>query len=114
YAIGAGAVPPSPGELMMSSKVGQLIKELNQCFDYVVIDSSPVGQVADTYNLAPYADSTLYIVRYNYTYKTQLAILQEIYRNKRLNRPMVVLNDAKNENAYGYGYSEGKKKAIKV
>jgi len=112
YVIGAGTIPPNPAELMMSPKVKQLIKELNHRFDHVVIDSCPIGQVADTFNLAPYADSTIYIVRYNYSYKAQLAVIQEIYQSKKLNHPMIVLNDAKKENglSYGYGYGNDHKK----
>lgn len=107
YAIGAGTISPNPAELMMSPKVEHLIKELTELFDYVIIDSPPIGRVADGFNLAPYADSTLYIVRYNYSHKAQLAILQDIYQNKKLNHPMIVLNDARKEKGQGYGYGYG-------
>ncbi|MCH6234031.1 GumC family protein [Cognataquiflexum rubidum] len=111
FAINSGALPPNPAELMMKARVSQLVTALREKFDYIIIDSAPVGQVADVYNLAPYIDSTIYLVRYNYTYKSQLTIIADIYLNKKLNRPMVVLNDAKKKNShvngygYGYGYS---------
>ncbi|MDF9799721.1 tyrosine-protein kinase Etk/Wzc [Catalinimonas alkaloidigena] len=109
YAMGSGPIPPNPAELMMGDKVKQLIEELKKDFDHIILDSSPVGQVADAFNLAPYIDSTLYIVRYNYAFKEQLSIVEDIYRNKKLNHPMVVMNDAKKKNAtaYGYGYGYG-------
>jgi tyrosine-protein kinase Etk/Wzc len=103
--IGSGPIPPNPGELMLSSKIENLINELKEKFDYVIIDSSP--QISDSYSLAPYIDSTIYVVRYNYTYKEQLEIVDDIHKNKKLNHPMIVLN-GKDENAYGsYGYGYG-------
>ncbi len=111
FAISSGALPPNPAELMMNDRVSQLLTDLRSRFDYIIIDSAPVGQVADVFNLAPFIDSTIFIVRYNYTIKSQLAIIADIYLNKKLNRPMVVLNDAKkknsNVNGYGYGYGYG-------
>lgn len=109
YLIGAGKIPPNPGEMMMSSKIENLILELRSAFDYVIIDSPPIGQVADTYGLAPFIDSNIYIVRYGYTYKSQLGIIEDIYQNKKLKQPMIVLNNAskKTGSVYGYGYGYG-------
>jgi tyrosine-protein kinase Etk/Wzc len=113
--IGSGPIPPNPGELMLSSRIGNLIEELKERFDYIVIDSSPVGQISDSYTLAPYIDSTIYVIRYKYTFKQQLEIIDDIYQNKKLNHPMIVLN-GKDENSYGgygygYGYEEKQKKS---
>ena len=84
-------------------------EELKEQFDYIVVDSSPIGQVSDTYNLATYIDATLYIVRYNYSYKAQLAIIEDVHHYQKLRQPMIVLNDARKKNTpvygYGYGYS---------
>ncbi|MBC5993348.1 GumC family protein [Pontibacter cellulosilyticus] len=122
--IGSGPIPPNPTELMLLPKVDKLIEELKGLYDYIIIDTSPVGQVADALALAPHIDSSIYLVRYNYTHKNQLSIIDDIYKNKKLVHPMIVLNDARKENGYGYGYgygygedvSEGKKpkKEIKV
>src|SRR5690606_3778455 len=84
YLLGAGTLPPNPAELIMSVKVKQLMDELRKQFDFIIVDSPPVGRVADVFSLVPYIDSTLYIIRYNYTTKTQLAILKDIQQNKRL------------------------------
>src|SRR5690606_25978456 len=75
--IGCGPIPESPAEVMMSPKVSMLIDELKNRFDYIIIDTSPVGQVADAFTLAPYADVSIYLVRYNYTNNYQLAILKD-------------------------------------
>lgn len=112
--IGSGSVPPNPGELMLSSKIETLINELKERFEYIVIDSSPVGQISDSFTLAPYIDSTIYVVRYNYTFKSQLEIIDDIYKNKKLSHPMIVLN-GKDENTYGgygYGYGHEEKKSF--
>lgn len=68
--------------------------------------------MADAYSLSAHVDSTIYIVRYNYTSKGQLELIQDIYMNKKFAHPMIVLNDAKEEtqHAYGYGYNYGYKK----
>jgi Mrp family chromosome partitioning ATPase len=102
-------VPPNPAELMMSPKFAHLMGELKESYDYIILDTPPVGQVADAFTLSSFIDFTIYIVRYNYTYKAQLGILKNISQNKTLDHPLVVLNDAKetNGNNYGYGYGYG-------
>lgn len=107
YLIGAGPIPPNPTELMMSEKVNRLLDELKDFFDYILIDSPPIGLVADAFALGHLVDSSIYVVRYNYTLKAQLDIIEDIYRNQKLNHPMIVLNDAKKKNGYGYGYGYG-------
>ena len=112
YVVSAGPIPLDPSELMMSPKLAHLISELKDRFDHVIIDTAPVGQVADAFSLSELVDSTIYLVRYNYTLKKQIAIIESIYRNKELKHPMIVLNDAKKINGanygYGYGYGYGK------
>lgn len=107
YVIGCGALPDNPADLMLNPAIALLIKKLRARFDYVIMDTSPVGQVADAFSLAPYADASIYLVRYNYTDKFHLNILRDIYDHGRLINPMVVFNDAKNDNkqSYGYGYN---------
>lgn len=117
FVISSGPIPPNPAELIMSSKFANLIQELKATFDYIIIDTPPVGQVADAFTLSSLIDLTIYLVRYNYTQKDQLMILKNMFKNKTLNQPMVVLNDAKESNGsnygYGYGYGYGKDAAKK-
>lgn len=107
YAIGSGPIPPNPAELIMSPKVMQMLEELREQFDYVIIDTPPAGQVADAFALAPYIDASIFIIRYNYTFKSQVAIVDDIYKNKKLKYPLVVINDASMKDVYGYGYGYG-------
>ena len=112
FLIGSGPVPPNPAELMLLPKIEELINGLKERFDYIIIDTSPVGQVADALSLAPYVDSSLYLIRYNYTHKEQVKIVDDIYKNKKLKYPMIVLNDARKENTYGYGYGYGEQEKL--
>lgn len=115
FVISAGVVPPNPAELMMSPKFTSLIHELKETFDYIIIDTPPVGQVADAFTLSTIIDYTIYLVRYNYTYKSWLTIIKNIYKDKVLGQLMIVLNDAKEINGsnygYGYGYGYGKEES---
>ncbi len=111
--ISSGPIPPNPSELMMSPKLANLITELRQSFDHVIIDTAPVGLVADALGLSPLVDSAIYMVRHNYTYKKQIAIIDNIYRTKSLSHIMIVLNDAAGQDTYGYGYGYDEKSAKK-
>lgn len=102
--IDCGQVPGNPAELMMHPKIGQMLEELKCRFDYVIIDTAPVGQVADAFSLSKYIDLSIYLVRYNYTDKLQLNVLKDILYYKKLTNPMVVFNDAKINNSTTYGY----------
>jgi len=104
FVIGSGPAPLNPAELMLLPKVGKLIDELKEVFDHVIIDTSPVGQVADALALAPYINSSIYVVRNNYTYKKQIKIIDDIYKNQKFKHAMIVVNGAKVEAGYGYGY----------
>lgn len=109
YLARSGSIPPNPAELMMSHNLAHLIHELKASFDYIIIDTAPVGKVADAFSLSSLVDSTIYMVRYNYTAKGQIELIEDIYRNKKFLHPMIVLNCAKEgaKQAYGYGYSYG-------
>jgi hypothetical protein len=70
--------------------------------------------VADAFTLAPYIDSTLYLVRRGYTPKERLSLIEKIYREKKLKYPMIVLNDTNigrgHKYGYGYGYVDQKRR----
>jgi tyrosine-protein kinase Etk/Wzc len=107
--IGSGTVPPNPGELMLSDRVRELIDTLKNHYDYVIIDTPPIGKVADAFSLRNYVDSTLYIVRSNYTSKSEIKIINEITESKKLDSLMIVLNDVKMDKYGEYSYGYGKK-----
>ncbi|MDB5030639.1 MAG: polysaccharide biosynthesis protein [Mucilaginibacter sp.] len=104
YVMGCGSMPENPAELLTSKRVDQLFDILRTKFDYIIVDTSPIGMVADAFSLAKNADLSIYLVRYNYTNTEQLDILKDIHENEKLKNLMVVLNDAKSENRPGYTY----------
>ncbi|MEN2400299.1 polysaccharide biosynthesis tyrosine autokinase [Flavobacterium sp. MC2016-06] len=107
----SGPVPPNPSELILSEAMRELIEELKQKYDYVILDTPPVGLVSDALELAQYADVTLYIVRQNYTKKDMITLLNTRVKRGELNNASVVLNGYENKakygSTYGYGYGYG-------
>jgi tyrosine-protein kinase Etk/Wzc len=110
YVMGCGTLPENPAEIIMNERMESLFAWLKERFDYLIVDTSPVGAVADAFSIAKYTDMSIYLVRYNYTYTHQLDILKDIRDNDKLKNPMVVFNDAKHQSraAYGYGYAAEK------
>lgn len=112
HIMGSGEIPPNPSELILNGRVNELFAQLRGQFDHILIDSPPVGLIADAYNLSAFADRTLYLVRYNYTLKSQTNIIKDIYDKSNLRNLMLILNDGRKRNmqgygGYGYNYSYG-------
>ena len=105
--IVAGPVPPNPGELLMSKKVEALFEELRLRYDYIIVDTAPVGMVSDTFTLDRIADATVYVTRANYTSINDLRYIDEIYEDHRLKKLSIVINGTATKKGYGYGYGEG-------
>jgi capsular exopolysaccharide synthesis family protein len=114
YLAFSGSIPPNPSELMTSKSLSNFIQELREKFDYVIIDTPPVGKVADAFSLNGIVDSTIYLMRFNYTLKSQLELVDDIYIGKKLPHPMIVLNDSKEVSGYGYKSHEIEKEQISL
>ena len=109
--IPAGPIPPNPAELIMSNRLDELIEELKKEYDYIIIDSAPVGVVSDTYLLNRVIDNAVYVSRQNYTPKDVSDLINDIHDNNRLKNIGFVLNGVDEISGYGYGY--GNKEAAK-
>ncbi|EOR94073.1 Tyrosine-protein kinase Wzc [Arcticibacter svalbardensis MN12-7] len=107
YIISSGPIPPNPAETILTKRLDDLMEALKAQFDYIIIDAPPVGLVTDAQLLSKYSDLTLYVVRQGYTYKSQLAIIQDLYSNKKMKQISVLINDIKLDGGYGYGYGYG-------
>lgn len=106
--IVAGPVPPNPAELLASGKVDDLFRRLRSMYDYIIVDTAPVGMVSDTFTLARISDATIYVCRINHTPYTDLNFIQDIYDEKRLRKLSVIVNGTTSKKAYGYGYGHTK------
>ncbi|RYY21892.1 MAG: polysaccharide biosynthesis tyrosine autokinase, partial [Chitinophagaceae bacterium] len=105
FILPCGPIPPNPGELLLDTKLDDLFVYLKQNFDVVIMDTAPVGMVGDALTLSKYADCTLYIVRQGHTYKKQIGLVDDYYREGKLPKVSIVLNDVKVQAGYGkYGY----------
>ncbi len=105
--ITAGPIPPNPAELLTSRKVDDLFRELRVRYDYIVVDSAPVGMVSDTFTLNRISDATIYVTRLNVTSNDDVDALDEIYTDSRLKKLSVVINGVKGKRSYGYGNKSG-------
>lgn len=102
--IVAGPIPPNPAELLVSNKVDTLFDELRSRYDFIVVDTAPVGMVSDTFTLARISDATIYVTRLNYSSMQDLEFIEDIYEDKRLKKLSVIINGAHAKKGYGYGY----------
>jgi capsular exopolysaccharide synthesis family protein len=105
YVLACGPIPPNPSEMLLDEKVSELFVEVGKRFEVIVIDTAPVGMVSDALTLSKFADCTLYLVRQGHTFKKQIALIDELYRESKLPKVSIVINDVKNKPGYGYyGY----------
>lgn len=102
--ITAGPVPPNPAELLLSERLDDLFRQLRARYDYIIIDSAPVGMVSDTYTLDRLSDATIYICRANYTSIKDIQYINKAHSDKRLHNLAIVLNGTAMRKGYGYGY----------
>lgn len=103
--IRCGTRPPNPSELILSPRLRELIKILRSKYDFIILDTPPVGVVADALQLKDVADATMYVVRAGYTRKAEFQIINDIIQKDKLPRPFIVLNSVKLEKrGYGSGY----------
>jgi capsular exopolysaccharide synthesis family protein len=105
--IVSGPVPPNPAEMIMSDGVKELIEELKEKYDYIILDTPPVGLVSDALELSQYCDVTLYIVRQNFTKKEMITLLNNRVKRGELQNTSVILNGFQNKAKYGAGYGYG-------
>lgn len=103
----SGPVPPNPSELIMGDTMAELMAELKSKYDYIVLDTPPVGLVSDALELAQYCDVTLYIVRQNFTKKEMITLLNNRVKRGELKNTSIILNGFENKAKYGAGYGYG-------
>ncbi len=100
----AGTVPPNPGELIKMGKLHQLLERLKKEYDYIIIDTSPIGLVSDGYTIAGMVDLMLFVVRQNKTNKKFFKNTVNQLRQDGLDNVNIIMNGADNASGYGYNY----------
>ena len=101
-----GPIPPNPAELLSHDTLDKAIEHLREKYDYIMIDTPPVSQVADTLIVNRVSDATVYVCRAGYSSKNSLRFANDLMEQGKLNNMLLVVNDVK-EFRRGYGYRYG-------
>ena len=108
HIITCGHVAPNPQELLLGDRLPQLFDYLKEKYDYVVIDTPPVGLMSDARIINRYTDVTLYVLRQNYTPKDRIRLINDLYVSHHLKNLGVVVNGVKEDEWDGYNYGSDK------
>lgn len=104
----AGPVPPNPTELLARENFADIMRMLRQQYDYIILDTAPVGLVTDTIQIGQQADMTIFVLRADYTPKSSIRQLNELAKGKKLPNLGIVINGIDlSRRKYGYYYGYG-------
>lgn len=105
----AGSIPPNPTELLAREHLGEIIGMLKQKYDYIILDTAPVGLVTDSLQIGKLADVTVVVCRADYTPKASFELFNTLHSEKKLSNMCYVLNGVDmSKKKYGYYYGYGK------
>lgn len=109
YILPGGPIPPNPTELVARESLPQAIEILKQHFDYIILDTAPIGMVTDTQLISRVAHACIYVCRADYTHKADYTLINELSEQKKLPNLCTIINglDMKKKK-YGYYYGYGK------
>lgn len=102
--ISAGPIPPNPAELISTKEVEVMLNDLNNKYDYIIIDTPPVGIVSDALILMNFSHINVYIIRENYSRKEYIDSLNELVKEREIKNISILLNDSNFGRSYGYSY----------
>jgi len=119
--IAPGSPQDDPTKLFESANAERLFEELKGRYDKIIVETPPIGYVADYFVLIKHFDINLFVVRYKYTNKNILVGINDLYKNNKIKNLYLLFNDVKHSGEYGYGYlsndkgyyTKTKKKALK-
>ena len=104
----SGPIPPNPSELLQSERLEKFFEMLRERYDYIIVDSAPVGMVSDTFMLEKYTDATLYICRANYSKKSNIEYAESLFNTGKIRNISFIINATETKSGYGYGYGKNK------
>ena len=109
FILPGGTVPPNPTELLARDGLDKAIETLKKNFDYVILDTAPVGMVTDTLLIGRTADLSVYVCRADYTRKAEFTLINELAENNKLPNLCIAINGLDlQKKKYGYYYGYGK------
>lgn len=109
FILPGGTVPPNPTELVARKTLDEAIEQLKQSFDYVLLDTAPIGMVTDTQLIARVADLSVYVCRADYTHKSDYELINDLKRENKLPNLCTLINGIdmdQRKNGYYYGYGK--------
>jgi tyrosine-protein kinase Etk/Wzc len=103
-----GPIPPNPNELIACEKNKELFAKLKETYDYIIIDTPPIGMVADALLLCSFSDVNLYMIRHNYSQKSMIKNVFVTLKKRNVQNINIIVNDLPvMRNKYGYGLGYG-------
>jgi len=109
----SGPIPDNPSSLLTNDRFSNMINELKKQYDIIILDTPPLGLVADCLTIMKHVDVNLYVVRQDYTRRRLLSSITDMYNTERVKNMHIVFNDVKEDSdsygydyGYGYGYNE--------
>ena len=109
FILPGGTVPPNPTELLARDGLEKAVETLKKNFDYVILDTAPVGMVTDTLLIGRVADLSVYVCRADYTRKAEFTLINELAENNKLLNLCIAINGVDlQKKKYGYYYGYGK------
>ncbi|MBC5587027.1 polysaccharide biosynthesis tyrosine autokinase [Bacteroides sp. NSJ-39] len=109
YILPGGTVPPNPTELLARDGLDKAVETLKKNFDYVILDTAPIGMVTDTLLIGRVADLAVYVCRADYTRKAEYTLINELAENNKLPNLCTIINGLDlQKKKYGYYYGYGK------
>ena len=109
--VPSGPIPPNPAELLESERMHNLMEELKLRYDIIIIDTPPVAIVTDALLISKYTDTNIFVIRQNYSNKSVLKFVNNLYKEHDYKSLGILINDVKVPsyygNRYGYGYKYG-------
>lgn len=109
FILPGGTIPPNPTELVARQALDDAIETLKQHFDYIILDTAPIGMVTDTQLIARVADLSVYVCRSGYTAKSEFKLVNDLKNENKLPHPCILLNGidlSKRETGSYYGYGK--------
>jgi capsular exopolysaccharide synthesis family protein len=107
YFVSSGPVPPNPSELIESVKMKEFMSRAKEEFEYIILDTPPMGIVSDALLIKSYSDINIFVIRQGFSYKSTLELIQSAFEKKEFKNLSIAVNDVHVSGYFGYGLRYG-------